>query len=91
MQVPLLRVLEEVAPVRVPGRQPLFQSWFDIQPVSFEGELGLEGLQIEEMKEVRRACAYNSCVCQYSYLCGHPVHCAVALIVCIVLDMDIEN
>ena len=55
-QVPLLRVLEEVQPVRVPGRQPLFQSWFDIQPVSFEGDLSFEGLgEISKKEEVRFA------------------------------------
>ena len=57
VQVPLLRVVEEVQPVRVPGRQPLFQSWFDLQPASFEGsDLTFEGLEeISNMEEVRFA------------------------------------
>ena len=53
-QVPLLSVLEEVQPVRVPGRQPLFQSWFDIQPASYEGDVTFEGLvEISNKDEVR--------------------------------------
>ena len=31
--------------MRVPGRQPLFQAWFDLQPVSFGGDVTFEGLE----------------------------------------------
>ena len=51
-QVPLLTVMESVAPVRVPGRLPLFQVWFDIQPVSFEGSAVLEDLDISPLSKV---------------------------------------
>ena len=53
-QVPLPTVLEEVSFERVRGRSPLFQSWFDIQPVSLEGSasLDLDGLQTPEFREV---------------------------------------
>ena len=51
-QVPLLTVMESVAPVRVPGRLPLFQVWFDIQPVSFEGSAVLEDLDMSPLSKV---------------------------------------
>ena len=54
-QVPLLTVMESVAPVRVPGRLPLFQVWFDIQPVSFEGTEKLEDLSIEPLAQARQS------------------------------------
>ena len=50
--MPLLTVMESVAPVRVPGRLPLFQVWFDIQPVSFEGSAALEDLDIKPLTKV---------------------------------------
>ena len=53
-QVPLLTVMEAVAPVRVPGRLPLYQVWFDIQPVSFEGAEKLEDLDIQPLTQARR-------------------------------------
>ena len=53
MQVPLLTVLESVAFERVRGRSPLFQSWFDIQPLSLESDLSLEGLQAVACGKVR--------------------------------------
>jgi len=38
----------------VRGRSPLFQSWFDIQPVSLEGDaFTLEGLETRAFGEVR--------------------------------------
>lgn len=52
-QVPLLTVLESVAFERVRGRSPLFQSWFDIQPLSLESDLSLEGLQAAVFGKVR--------------------------------------
>lgn len=52
-QVPLLTVLESVAFERVRGRSPLFQSWFDIQPLSLEGDLSLQGLQAAACGKVR--------------------------------------
>ena len=51
-QVPLLTVLREVAPVRVPGRLPLYQVWFDIQPETFEGDFKLEGADIKGAPKV---------------------------------------
>ena len=46
--------MESVAPVRVPGRLPLFQVWFDIQPVSFEGKEKLDDLDIKPLTQARR-------------------------------------
>ena len=37
VQVPLLTVIKEVAPLRVPGRLPVYQVWFDLQPLALEG------------------------------------------------------
>ena len=51
--MPLLTVHEHVLFVRVPGRLPLFQAWFDIQPVSFEGHTALEDLDVQLMSQVR--------------------------------------
>ena len=53
MQVPLLTVLESVTFERVRGRSPLFQSWFDIQPLSLESDLSLEGLEAVVAGKVR--------------------------------------
>lgn len=58
-QVPLLTVMESVAPVRVPGRLPLFQVWFDIQPVSFEGSAALEDLDISPLSKVWLPCMHT--------------------------------
>ena len=41
--------------MRVPGRQPLFQAWFDLQPVSFGGDVTFEGLEDIEEGKVRFA------------------------------------
>ena len=49
-------MMESVAPVRVPGRLPLFQAWFDIQPVSFEGSAVLEDLEIQPLTKVWLPC-----------------------------------
>lgn len=54
LQVPLLTVMEAVTPVRVPGRLPLFQVWFDIQPVSFEGKEKLDDLDIQPLTQAGR-------------------------------------
>ena len=59
-QVPLLTVMEAVAPVRVPGRLPLYQVWFDIQPVSFEGAEKLEDLDIQPLTQARRCFMWNT-------------------------------
>ena len=53
MQVPLLTVLESVVFERSRGRSPMFQSWFDIQPLSLESDLSLEGLQAVVFGKVR--------------------------------------
>lgn len=53
--MPLLTVLKEVAPVRVPGRLPLYQVWFDIQPEAFEGDFKLEGADIKGAPKVCKA------------------------------------
>ena len=52
--------MESVAPVRVPGRLPLFQVWFDIQPVSFEGSAVLEDLDIQPLSKVWIPSLYNA-------------------------------
>lgn len=45
-------MMESVSHVRVPGRLPLFQVWFDIQPVSFEGTEAMEDLEIQPLSQV---------------------------------------
>ena len=45
-------MMESVSHVRVPGRLPLFQVWFDIQPVSFEGTETMEDLDIQSLSQV---------------------------------------
>ena len=47
-------------PVRVPGRLPLYQVWFDIQPVSFEGAEKLEDLDIRPLTQARRCFMWNT-------------------------------
>ena len=43
--------------MRVPGRLPLYQVWFDIQPETFEGDFKLEGADIKGAPKVCTASA----------------------------------
>ena len=69
LQVPLLTVLESVTFERVRGRSPLFQSWFDIQPLSLEGDLSLEGLQAAACGNVRPSSVHLTVVLPPSFAC----------------------